>query len=111
MRNQRSEARKIRMAKVGVLAPTQSGKVHRETALMEDINRTGAGLRMRFPLPVGFPLLLEIQDQTCAATVRHCSRDGAEYFVGLEFENPADDAALSRFQRAAGFGTSAQRLF
>ena len=78
---------------------------------MEDINRTGAGLRMRFPLPVGFPLLLEIQDLTCAATVRHCSRDGAEYFIGLEFDSPADDAALGRLQRAAGFGTAVHRFF
>ncbi len=104
MRNQRSEPRKTRMAKVSVLAPTQSGKVHRESAFMEDINRTGAGLRMRFPLPTGFPLLLEIRDQICAGTVRRCNRDGAEYFVGIEFDAPADELLFGRLQKAAGFG-------
>jgi hypothetical protein len=103
MSNQRSESRRVRMAKVAVLAPSQTGKVHRESAFMEDVNRTGAGLRTRFPLPVGFPLLLEVQDQVCAATVRHCSHDGAEYFVGIEFDKPADDLSLGRLQRAHGF--------
>jgi hypothetical protein len=98
------------MAKVSVLAPTQTGKVHRESAFMEDVNRTGAGLRMRFPLPTGFPLLLEIQDQVCAGTVRRCSRDGAEYFVGIEFDSPADELALGRLQKAAGFGGFRQRF-
>jgi len=103
MSNQRSESRKIRMAKVAVLAPTQSGKVHRESAFMEDINRSGAGLRTRFPLPIGFPLLLEVQDQVCAATVRRCCHEGAEYVIGIEFDAPADDALLGRVQRAHGF--------
>ena len=110
MRNQRSEPRRIRMAKVSILAPTQSGKVHRETAFMEDVNRTGAGLRVRFPLPIGFPLLLEVRDEICAGTVRRCNRDGAEYFVGVEFDTPADELSLGRLQRAAGFGALQQRF-
>jgi hypothetical protein len=98
------------MAKVSVLATSQAGKVHRETAFMEDVNTTGAGLRMRFPLPIGFPLLLEVQDQVRAATVRHCNREGAEYLVGLEFDTPADEATLGRLQRSSGFTPFPNRI-
>jgi hypothetical protein len=92
------------MAKVAVLAATPAGKVHREAVFMEDINHTGAGLRTRFPLPVGFPLLLEIKNQVRGATVRRCSQEGAaDYFVGIEFDEPADDVFVGRMQRAHGF--------
>lgn len=105
MSNRRSESRKIRMSKVGVLSPTQNGKIHRESAFMEDVNRTGCGLRARFPLPIGFPMLLEVNEHIYAATVRHCNRDGVEYLIGIEFDGPADDLSLGRLQNAAGFGT------
>lgn len=94
------------MAKVGVLAPTQTGKIHRESAFMEDVTRTGVGLRARFPLPVGFPLLLEVNDQISAATVRHCNRDGVEYLIGLEFDAPVDDASLGRLQNASSLASA-----
>jgi len=103
--NRRSESRKIRMSKVAVLSPTQNGKIHREAAFMEDVNRTGCGLRARFPLPIGFPLLLEVSgEHIYAGTVRHCNRDGVEYLIGVEFDGPADDLCLGRLQNAAGFG-------
>ena len=97
------------MTRVAILAPTQNGKIHRETAFMEDVNRTGVGLRARFPLPVGFPLLLEVNDQISAATVRHCNRDGVEYMIGLEFDAPVDDACLGRLQNAASLASAFAR--
>ena len=106
MSNRRTESRKIRMSKVGVLSPTQNGKIHRETAFMEDVNRTGCGLRARFPLPIGFPMLLEVSgEHIYAGTVRHCNRDGVEYVIGVEFDGPADDLWLGRLHNSSGFGS------
>ena len=94
MKKQRSESRRTRLAKVGILWATHDGEVHRDTAFMEDVNRSGVGLRVRFAFPIGFPLLVELQDQICEATVRHCDRDGVEYFVGIEFDGPVEGLHL-----------------
>ena len=67
---------------------------------MEDVNRSGVGLRIRFPLPVDFALVLEVQDQIFPATVRHCNRDGHEYFVGIEFRSPVNGVSLEELRSA-----------
>jgi hypothetical protein len=96
MSKKRTEPRRIRLAKIGVSWVTTGGRVHRDTGFMEDVTRTGVGLRARFALPIGFPLMLEMQDQVCVATVRHCKRDGCEFFMGIELDSPLDESYFGR---------------
>ncbi len=98
MSMQRSESRRTRFARAKISWVGDDGKISNEPIMMEDVTRSGAGFRIRFPLPIGMPLLLEVGEQIHAATVRHCNRDGIEFFVGIEFHIAAEDLRIGRPQ-------------
>jgi hypothetical protein len=41
-------------------------------------------------LPEGLQVRLALHDRSVDATVRHCTRNGNEYRIGLEFPEPFD---------------------
>ena len=100
MRKKRGETRRTRLARAKIVWVTTKGQVAQEPVLMEDVNRSGVGLRIRFALPVDFALALEVHDQIFPATVRHCNRDGHEYFVGIEFRSPVNGMSLAELRTA-----------
>jgi hypothetical protein len=71
-----------------------------------DASRNGAGVQSHEALEVGTLVFLRITDVNlmCFATVRHCSRRGDGYLLGLKFREP-----LAR-ERAEGDDWSRSRV-
>jgi hypothetical protein len=84
----RTEPRRERVARVGIFWATRRGTTRRESSFMEDISSSGIALRSRLQFPVGFPLLIEMQDQVLKGTVCNCCRDGLDYRTGVKFAVP-----------------------
>jgi hypothetical protein len=61
-------------------------------AMLEDISRGGAGIRLRQPISVGSKLRIKWHKEQFSGTVRHCHREGMEYVLGVQRNTPADEA-------------------
>ena len=58
-------------------------------AMLEDISRGGAGVRLRQPISVGSKLSIKWHKEEFSGTVRHCHREGMEYVLGIQRDAPA----------------------
>lgn len=63
---------------------TAGGVSAKRQAFLEDISTGGMGLRTDTPFAVGSTLQIEVRDQTMSVTIRHCSRVGFGYQLGVE---------------------------
>lgn len=62
-------------------APGTSRIAH---AMLEDISHGGAGIRLRQPINVGAKLKIKWHKEQFFGIVRHCRREGMEYFLGVQ---------------------------
>lgn len=60
-------------------------------AMLEDISRGGAGIRLRQPISVGSKLNVKWHKEQFSGTVRYCRREGGEYFLGVQRDTPANE--------------------
>ena len=68
-----------------------TGTLHIAHAMLEDISHGGAGIRVRQPIGVGSKLKIKWHKEQFFGIVRHCGREGMEYFVGVQRDPFADD--------------------
>ena len=62
-----------------------SGQVHNQTALLEDISRSGACLQLEKPVPTGVECRLRCRGRDLVGKVQYCVYREIGYFAGLEF--------------------------
>ncbi len=63
-------------------------------AMLEDISRGGAGIRLRQPISVGSRLQIKWHKEQFSGIVRHCRRDGVEYVLGIQRDALATDTGV-----------------
>jgi len=68
-----------------------SGAARVALAMLEDISRGGAGVRLRQPISVGSRLKIKWHKEQFSGTVRHCHREGMEYVLGIQRDTPASE--------------------
>ncbi|HEY6990150.1 MAG TPA: PilZ domain-containing protein [Bryobacteraceae bacterium] len=90
MRANRAETRKIIMARAEAQWEDSTGTSRTVHAMLEDISRGGAGIRLRQPINVGSKLKIKWHKEQFSGTVRHCRREGMEYVVGVQRDTLAD---------------------
>jgi hypothetical protein len=90
-------------ATVSELGPRGKSSPYRATTV--DLSRTGIGLRMSGPLPVGTLVRIVLPDSILFGEVRHCRADGSKQFrVGISIEwkmSRSDDPAGGGLQESS----------
>ena len=89
----RTTVRKPHFSRVEISLPGEDKRVNRHVAMMEDASPAGVGLRVQAALPVGSPIEISLRGQRLCGTVRHCTRDGIGYFVGVQLR-PVEDEVI-----------------
>jgi len=82
VRANRAETRKIIMARAELQWEDSTGTSRTAHAMLEDISRGGAGVRLRRPINVGWKLNIKWHKEQFSGIVRHCRREGMEYVLG-----------------------------
>ena len=75
---------------VDLLWSDQAGQAQHSTFQLADISITGAAVRAERPVHVGAKVSLGYQNKTVAGKVRHCARKGADFLLGIEFEDECE---------------------
>lgn len=81
----RSEVRMLCADMVAVCWKDGTGKVQRDTALLEDICPSGACLQLEAPVPLGSEFQWESSRRQFNGYVRYCVYREIGYFIGVEF--------------------------
>ena len=68
----------------------QTGRIVRQTGLLEDLSKRGACLNLPIPLGVGRDVRLAANGFERGASVRYCELADDGYTVGLEFAAGSD---------------------
>jgi hypothetical protein len=50
----------------------------------------GAAVRAEWPVPVGATVSLSYRNSTISGRVKHCARKGADFLLGIEFDEECD---------------------
>jgi hypothetical protein len=66
---------------------------------MVDISEMGLAVRAACPVPVGDPILLSDAAMTISGVVRHCTKDGKEFTIGVQLSPAVDEAPQYAFTR------------
>ena len=72
------------MARAEALWEDETGVSRVAPAMIENISKGGAGIRLRHAISVGAKLTIKWHKEQFSGTVRHCSRDEGEYIVGIQ---------------------------
>ncbi|HEY3453496.1 MAG TPA: PilZ domain-containing protein [Bryobacteraceae bacterium] len=91
VRANRAETRKVIMARAELQWEDSTGTSRAAHAMLEDISRGGAGIRLRQPIGVGSKLNVKWHKEQFSGTVRHCRREGMEYVLGVQRDALAND--------------------
>ena len=68
----------------------QSGQMQESTFRLANISISGATVRAERPICVGTTVSLGHQSETIVGKVKHCVRRGADFMLGIEFENDCE---------------------
>jgi hypothetical protein len=77
---------------------TEAGVNIQASGLMDDLSASGARIRVNRPIPVRSRVDIVVRDKQLPATVRYCTRTGAEFVVGVEFHPGHQDTLQSLCQ-------------
>jgi hypothetical protein len=95
MSPRRSEPRKTSISRISVAWEDQDGCPVNQTGLLEDRSRSGVGISVHAPIPVGTKVKIRGRVRELAGIVRHCRLHGEEYLVGLWLDK--EDLSWKRF--------------
>jgi hypothetical protein len=81
------------MCQITVVWQRQAGSAASQAGMLEDRSRSGAGISVNKPIPVGAKV--EIRglrgiNRRLTGVVRHCRRDDLRFAIGIEYDE-ADD--------------------
>ncbi len=89
MRESRREAREVAETVVHVEWSTADGRLHHALGLSRDVSAAGIGTIIREEVAVGALVSIRLPEinMAGAGTVRHCSRSGRNYHVGVQLHS------------------------
>jgi PilZ domain len=91
MRRTRAEPRKVFLCRITITWESETDGLRSQTGLIEDRSRSGAGVTVDEPIPVGTIVKIRGRRRELAAVVKYCFRKSMRYVVGVEYEQ-ADEA-------------------
>jgi PilZ domain len=80
---QRAEPRRAYFAQIRLEFETDDGSSCSMAGLMEDRSKSGFGVRLTKPLPVGLNVTITHGGQTFRCEVKRCVPNGSEYLIGV----------------------------
>ena len=86
MKDRRSQPRMMCADMIQVRWSERSGKLHKATALLEDISTAGACLQLEIPVPLGTEVRWSARHQEFKGHVRYCVYREIGFFIGVEFD-------------------------
>jgi hypothetical protein len=86
MRSGRQEDRELCADLVKVQWKEDSGSVHTEWAILEDISASGACLEIEEPVPPDTIVKIEFPNDRCTARVKYCKFVKINYLLGIQFQ-------------------------
>jgi hypothetical protein len=91
MRHTRTEPRKVILCRITVTWESETEGAKSQSGLMEDRSRSGAGVSVDEPIPVGAAVKIRGRQRELAAVVKYCQRKNMRYLIGVQYEK-ADEA-------------------
>ena len=80
----RAEPRRAYFAQVRLEFKTDQGESCRMAGLMEDRSKSGFGIRLSKPLPVGLHITLAHGELAFRCQIKRCVPTGSEYLIGVQ---------------------------
>ena len=77
------------MARAEVVWQDATGTARVSPGKLEDLSDGGLGVRVRDEIYIGAKLIVRIPLGNFPGTVRQCRRQGDEYVLGIQRDNPA----------------------
>ncbi len=93
VRDDRREPRKVLIARVQLRWQDAAGLARLSTALVEDLSKSGAGIRISEAIVPGTRLEVAGRGEVYFALVKNCRPDGAAYLIGVQREPDGPAAA------------------
>jgi len=75
---------------VDLLWRDPTGQPQQSTFHLADISICGAAVRAERPVHVGTTVALGYQNKTVIGKVKHCARKGADFILGIEFDDECE---------------------
>src|SRR5579862_4977099 len=85
MRRTRTEPRKVFLCRVTVDWEKHGTAIQSQSGLLEDRSRSGAGISVDNPIPVGANVKIRGRHRELAGVVRHCRREDMRYILGIQY--------------------------
>ena len=86
------------MARAVALWEDPSGTPHDAPAMLEDISRIGACIRLKKSLSVGSKVTIQWRRERFSGTVRYCNKAAFDYRVGIQRDpatKPTEDSDMT----------------
>ena len=80
---QRGEPRRGYFAQVRLEFESDEGKSSSMAGLTEDRSKSGFGIRLSKPLPVGLHVTVVHNESAVRCQIKRCVRSGSEYLIGV----------------------------
>jgi len=78
------------MCRITVAWEEQDGGAKKQAGMLEDRSRSGAGISVNKPIPVGAQVKILGKRVDLSGTVRYCRREQLKYLVGIQYDRPED---------------------
>ena len=82
----RSEPRKSFMCRIKVEWEDQADGPQSQPGMLEDRSRSGAGISVYAPVPVGARVKVTGPRMELSGTVRYCKRKNVRYLLGIQYD-------------------------
>lgn len=99
MRRTRNEPRKVFLCRITITWKSETDGLKSQTGLLEDRSRSGAGVSVDDPIPVGTAVKIRGRKRELTAIVKYCYPKNMRYLVGVQYDEADDGWATIR----AGF--------
>jgi hypothetical protein len=78
------------MCRIAVAWEDQDSGTQKQAGMLEDRSRSGAGISVNKPIPVGAKVKIQGKRLDLSGTVRYCRREQLKYLVGIQYDRPED---------------------
>jgi hypothetical protein len=78
------------MCRINILWEDETGAPQSQAGMLEDRSRSGAGISVRKPIPVGAKVKIVGKRLDFSGTVRYCRREQFKYLAGILVDVPQD---------------------
>jgi len=96
MRHTRSEPRKVFLCRITITWESETDGLKSQSGLLEDRSRSGAGVSVDDPIPVGTAVKIRGRKRELSAIVKYCYPKNMRYLVGVRYDEVDEGWATIR---------------